>query len=100
MIPALIFSAVPAMILGHLKLPLAKALYDKALYTDAKTNKADWLTELAAIAGIVAIGYGYWWADAVAAIIISFEIVHDGYVHLRVAPNGRASCRARVCQNV
>src|SRR3546814_9745510 len=53
MIPALVYSAIPAIILGRMKLPIAASLYDKVLYTGAETNKADWMTEFAAVAGIL-----------------------------------------------
>jgi divalent metal cation (Fe/Co/Zn/Cd) transporter len=43
------------------------------------------MTGLAGIAGIVGIGLGYWWADAVAAGIISFSILTDGVTALRIA---------------
>ena len=83
MIPALLWSAIPAMILGRMKLPLAAALHDKVLHADATMNKADWLTAFAAIVGVLGIGFGLWWADAVAAGVISLDILHDGYTHLR-----------------
>lgn len=83
MIPALLWSAIPAMILGRAKLPLANALHDKVLHADAAMNKADWLTALAAIVGVLGIGFGLWWADATAAAIISIDILKDGFVHLR-----------------
>ena len=83
MIPALLWSAIPAMILGRIKLPLAAALHDKVLHADAAMNKADWLTALAAIVGVLGIGFGLWWADAVAAAVISADILKDGFVHLR-----------------
>ena len=41
-------------------------------------NRADWLTALAAVVGVIGIGAGLWWADAVAAIVISLEITRDG----------------------
>lgn len=83
MIPVLVAVAVPAFILGRMKLPLAHALYDKVLFTDAEANKADWLTEAAAIVGVIGIGLGYWWADSAAAIIIAIEIMRDGFRHVR-----------------
>lgn len=79
MIPTLIYSAIPPVILGHMKKPLAEDLHDKTLFADADMNKADWMTALAAILGIGGISLGYWWADAAAATFISFEIVRDGY---------------------
>ncbi len=83
MIPALIYSAVPAMFLGRAKLPLARKMHDKVLFADANMNKADWLTALAALIGVLGIGLGYWWADAVASALISLDILHDGIRHLR-----------------
>jgi cation diffusion facilitator family transporter len=80
---ALLYSAVPAIVLGRLKVPLARELHDKVLFADAKMNKADWLTAVAAMAGVLGIGLGLWWADAVAAAVISIDIVHDGFVNLR-----------------
>jgi cation diffusion facilitator family transporter len=83
MIAALVYSVVPPFVLGRLKLPLARELHEKALRTDADINKGDWLAGLAGVLGIVGIGFGYWWADSVAAGVISFEIIKDGYGDLR-----------------
>jgi cation diffusion facilitator family transporter len=85
MIAALIYSLVPAAIIGRMKVPLAEQIYDKVIYTDAKMQKADWMTAGAAIVGIIGIGFGYWWADAAAGILISLDILRDGYSHLTVA---------------
>ncbi|KAA5541142.1 cation transporter [Adhaeribacter rhizoryzae] len=85
MIAALLYSSVPAVILGRIKLPLAEKLHEKNLYTDAEMNKADWMTAFAAIVGILAIGFGLWWADAAAAALISLDILHDGYKNLKQA---------------
>lgn len=85
MIPAAAYSGLPAMLIGRKKLPLANALHDKVLYADAKMNKADWLTAMAAILGILGIAVGFWWADAVAASVISFDILHDGISNIRAA---------------
>ncbi|MPZ91324.1 MAG: cation transporter [Actinobacteria bacterium] len=85
MIPALVYSAVPAVVLGRVKLPLARELHDKVLYADAKMNKADWLTAVAAMVGVIGIGLGLWWLDSLAAILISLDITHDGIKNLRTA---------------
>jgi divalent metal cation (Fe/Co/Zn/Cd) transporter len=73
------------VILGHKKKQLAADLHDKVLFADSKMNRADWLTAGAAILGIAGIGAGLWWADAVAAIVISLDILHDGVRYLRAA---------------
>ena len=85
MLAALAYTGFPPVILGRIKSKLAEQLHDKVLYADAEMNRADWLTAGAAMLGIMGIGFGLWWADAVAAIIISFDIVHDGWTNVRVA---------------
>lgn len=85
MLPALVYSAVPVVFIGRMKLPLAERLYDKVLYADADMNKADWMTASAAMVGVIGIGLGYWWADAAAAGLISLSVTRDGYRNLRHA---------------
>src|SRR5919199_4855622 len=83
MIAALIYSVIPPLVLGRMKLPLAGELHEKALQTDADINKGDWLAGLAGVLGITGIAYGYWWGDSVAAGLISFEIIREGVHDLR-----------------
>ncbi len=83
MIAALVYSVIPPVVLGRMKLPLARELHEKALQTDAEINKADWQVGVAGILGILGLGLGWWWADAVAAGIISLDIVKDGLKTLR-----------------
>lgn len=85
MIAALVYSVMPPFILGRMKLPLAKRLSDKVLHTDAMMQKADWMTGLAGVAGIIGLGLGYWWADALAAGLISLSILQDGVKALKTA---------------
>src|SRR5690625_7232234 len=51
MIAALAYTAVPPVLLGRAKLPLAKELHDRVLYADADMNKADWMTAAGGIVG-------------------------------------------------
>ena len=85
MMAALVYGSIPPIFLGIKKLPLARELHEKNLYTDAQMNKADWMTGAAGIIGIAGIGLGWWWSDAAAAIIISFDIIHDGSRNLKQA---------------
>ncbi|MCQ0969596.1 cation transporter [Paracoccus sp. TK19116] len=85
MIAGLAYSVVPPVILGRKKLPLAKKSMDKILHTDAQMNAADWKTGLAAIVGIVGIGFGFWWADAAAAGFIAIDILRDGLRSMRIS---------------
>ena len=78
MIAVLLATMVPAILLGRVKQRIARQLHDKVLLADAEMNRADWLTAGAAILGVLGIGAGLWWADAVAASIIGGDIVRDG----------------------
>lgn len=88
MMPVLFWGAIPPVLLGRAKKKLAEPLYEKILYTDAKMNNADWLTAAAAIVGVLGIGLGLWWADAVAALFICYDIVKDGFRQSRDAVTG------------
>jgi cation diffusion facilitator family transporter len=85
MIAVLALTMVPAILLGRAKQKIARELHDKVLYADAEMNRADWLTAGAAILGVLGIGAGLWWADAVAAAIIGGDIVRDGVRTTRAA---------------
>ncbi|MEV7607349.1 cation transporter [Paenarthrobacter sp. NPDC089322] len=95
MIVAMLLTAGPPVYLGHVKMKLAETLHDKVLYADADMNKADWQTAVAAAAGVAGIGIGWWWADAVAALIISASILHDGIRNTRAAITALMDKRAR-----
>lgn len=83
MIPALVYSIVPSIVIGFKKKPYALNLNDKVLYTSSEIHRADWMSESAAILGIIGIGAGYWWADALAALVISLDVIHDGFRSMR-----------------
>ncbi|RVT38377.1 cation transporter [Sphingobium algorifonticola] len=83
MIAAQLYSLVPPLIIGRKELPLAQELNDKLLHTDALMNKANWLTGAAGLAGVIGLGLGRWWADSVAAALISIDVLNDGIKALR-----------------
>lgn len=85
MLAAQAYATVPPLIVGRMELPLAQRLRDKLLHTDALMNKANWQTGVAGFLGVAGLGFGYWWADSVAAAIISASIILDGAKSLRVA---------------
>ena len=95
MIGAMILTALPPVYLGRVKMKLAEKLHDKVLYADADMNKADWMTAAAAAVGVAGIGFGLWWADYAAALLISFSILHDGVRNTRAAISALMDKRAR-----
>jgi divalent metal cation (Fe/Co/Zn/Cd) transporter len=78
MLAVLLLAAVPEFFLGRAKLPVAKALRDRALWTDATVDAANWKSNLAAIAGIAGLAVGFGKADALFASLIALDILHDG----------------------
>jgi len=95
MLAALVWSAIPAVILGRIKIRLAAELHDKILHADAQMNKADWMTATAAMVGVVGIGLGVWWLDAAAAIAIGSDILHDGVKYTGAAMRDLLDARPR-----
>jgi cobalt-zinc-cadmium efflux system protein len=85
MVAAMVYSIVPPFIIGRKELPLSVRLQDAVIHTDAKMNKANWMTGAAGLFGVIGLGLGWWWADSVAAALISFDIILDGWRALRVA---------------
>ncbi len=95
MMGALVYTGFPSVILGRMKLKLAEQLHDKVLYADADMNKADWSTAAGAIAGILGIGLGLWWADSLVATLIAASIVKDGWTNIGNALAGLMDRQAR-----
>ncbi|HEX2778320.1 MAG TPA: cation transporter [Gemmatimonadaceae bacterium] len=83
MIAALFFSMCMGLLLGKLKEPVAEELHSKALQAESEMNRAEWMSEGAAILGILLVAFGFWWGDAAAAAFISLEIVRDGWHNVR-----------------
>src|SRR5207245_6024305 len=84
-IAVLLWSGIPAHFLGRAKRAAAETLHDKTLAADADINAADWQSAGAAIIGMIGIGFGLWWADAAAAVLISLEIIRSGWSELSTA---------------
>lgn len=85
MLAAQAYATIPPLIIGRKELPLATRLRDKLLHTDALMNKANWQTGVAGLLGVAGLGFGWWWADSVAAALISVSIIWDGWKALQVA---------------
>src|SRR5438309_4254220 len=84
-IAVLLWSGVPAHFIGEAKRKSAAVLHDKTLAADADINAADWQSAAAAIVGLIGVGFGLWWADSAAAVLISLEIIRSGWTELRTA---------------
>lgn len=95
MIAALLWSAIPVLIIGRIKTRIAEQLHDKVLNADAAMNRADWLTAGAALIGVIGIGFGVWWLDAAAAIVIGLDIGRDGLKYTRAAMADLLDARPR-----
>ena len=85
MLAALAYSGGPPVLLGRMKQKLAAQLHDKVLYADAQMNRADWMTAAAGAVGVIGIGFGLWFADAVAGALIALDIVRDGVRNVKAA---------------
>lgn len=85
MLAALLYTGVPSVVLGRMKLKLAPKMHDKVLYADAKMMKADWMAESATAVGVVGTGFGLWWLDPLAAALVSADILKDGVGTLKTA---------------
>ena len=99
MMAVMVLTGVPPVLLGRVKIKLARELHDKVLYADAKMNKADWMTALASLIGVAGIGIGWWWTDAVAALFISLSILSDGVQNLRSSILDLTDVRATTFDN-
>ncbi|SDL34712.1 cation transporter [Tessaracoccus oleiagri] len=95
MVAAMLVAVPPMVVLGRMKLKLSEELHDKVLFADADMLKADWMTGLATVVGVLGIGMGLWWADAAAAIAVSASIVKDGVTNVRAAVTGLTDARAK-----
>ena len=98
MLLTLTWGVVPPVIIGRLKLPVARELHDKILYSDAEMQRANWLTAGAAMLGVIGIRFGFWWADAVAAIVIGADITRDGLRTTRQAVSDLMDARPKSVQ--
>ncbi len=79
MIGVMSFTAVPPMLFAHAKIPVAKLIHDKPLYACADMSRANWLSNGAGVVGLVLLAYGFWWGDSLAALLISLDIMSDGF---------------------
>lgn len=98
MIAFMAAGVIPPLILGRLKLEPARQLHNRVLFTDSQMNKADWLSSAASIIGVTCIGFGLWWADAVAAIIISVDILVDGVRNVKSSLNSMVESNPRTME--
>lgn len=94
MIATLSLTVVPPILLGRAKMELARKLHNKVLYADADMNKADWMTAVGSMIGVLGIGLGLWWMDAAVAILIAASILRDGFKNMNGAITDLMDTRA------
>lgn len=85
MLPVLLYDMIAMSMLGKAMLPLGEQVHDKQLHAIAEMAKADWLSDAAAMVGVIGIGFGIWWLDGVAAIVIGVDVTKDGISNTRRA---------------
>lgn len=95
MIGVMLLTSIAPVWIGRTKMRYAHALHDKVMYADADMNKANWMSALATVAGILGIGVGLWWADAASAILVALSILRDGARNMRAAIAGLTDAEAR-----
>ena len=88
MMGAMTLTAIPPILLGRAKIPVAKLLHDKPLYADADMNRANWLTNGAGVIGLTLVAWGFWWGNSLAALLISVDILRDGLTSVGRKPVG------------
>jgi divalent metal cation (Fe/Co/Zn/Cd) transporter len=65
--------------LARAKVRMARALGSRSLESDAFQTTACWWLSLAALVGIgLNAAFSWWWADPIAAVLISLLITHEG----------------------
>jgi cation diffusion facilitator family transporter len=79
MMAAMGLTAIPQIVLGKMKTPVAQLLHDKALHADAEMNRANWMTNGGGLIGLALVAFGFWWGDSLAALLISCDIIRDGW---------------------
>lgn len=89
----------PVFLYGPAKAKLAPVLHNKLLFADADMAKADWMTNVASIVGVLGIGVGLWWVDGVAAVFISVGIIRDGVRNALSAVEDLMDRQARTCDD-
>lgn len=85
MVAALLYSVIPPVVIGRLQMKAATKVHEKTVFADGKMSKADWMTGLAAIVGVLGVGAGLWWADALAGALIALDVTKDGINNLKEA---------------
>ena len=85
MIAALFATGAWPVVVARRQREAARAIFDRPIFADAHMNKAQWLSSGAAMIGVTLAGFGVWWGDALAGVLLAPDILHDGYIHLREA---------------
>ncbi|RLI88120.1 MAG: cation diffusion facilitator family transporter, partial [Archaeoglobales archaeon] len=71
-------SAAGNEVLARYKIAAGRRTKSSALIAEGKHSRADVFGSLAVLIGFIFIKFGYWWADSIVAILISFLIIQMG----------------------
>lgn len=85
MVAGLTYSVIPPFVIGRIQQKWSKTVHEKTIHVDAMMSKADWMTGLAGVVGVLGVGMGFWWADAAAALVIGLDVAKDGFKNVKEA---------------
>ena len=95
MIAAMVYTGIGPFLLGRMKLPSRRAAARQGPLRRRRHAEGRLDDRRGTIVGVLGIGLGLWWADAVAALLISASIVPRRRANLRLRPSRPMDQRAR-----
>jgi cation diffusion facilitator family transporter len=74
-----VLGVVGNQVVARYKARVGKRIHSATLLADAKHSWLDALSSVGALAGLIAVAFGYRWGDPVAGFAVTLFIVHVGY---------------------
>jgi cation diffusion facilitator family transporter len=74
-----VLGIVGNQLVARYKARIGGRIHSATLLADAKHSWLDALSSVGALAGLIAVAAGYWWADPIAGFAVTLFILHVGY---------------------